>query len=242
MDIYQSQGIILRIVNYSETSIICDIYTEVKGLRSYIISGVRTSRKGGKAALFQPGNIVELTSYNVEADKLARIKDIHLFHHYKQLHLDITVSSLHMFFVEVSRNAIVERESNEALYELLVHWFKAADEKTMYMPLVPIDFMIELSHHLGFEPLTNFDEKSRPYFDLLEGSFSEIISSPYCLDEADSACLWQVLQREDKQEPLTITKSSRDRLVDQLIKYYQLHLPNFKAIKSLEILRTVLSA
>jgi DNA repair protein RecO (recombination protein O) len=42
--VIKTRGIVLRAIKYSETSVIADIFTEQFGLRSYIISGVRTSK------------------------------------------------------------------------------------------------------------------------------------------------------------------------------------------------------
>ena len=44
----KTAGIIFQTKKYSESSLIADIYTEEKGLRSYIISGVRSKKGKGK--------------------------------------------------------------------------------------------------------------------------------------------------------------------------------------------------
>ena len=43
----QTKGIVLSSVKYSESSIICKIYTAKLGLQSYIVNGVR-KKKGGR--------------------------------------------------------------------------------------------------------------------------------------------------------------------------------------------------
>ncbi|MFT3936946.1 MAG: recombination protein O N-terminal domain-containing protein [Chitinophagaceae bacterium] len=59
--IHHTKGIVLRTVKYGETSVIASIYTELFGLQSYLVNGVRTSSKKGpgKASLFQPGSILD---------------------------------------------------------------------------------------------------------------------------------------------------------------------------------------
>ncbi len=238
MRIYETQGIILRSIKYSETSIICDIYTRERGLRSFIVSGVRSARKGGAAAIYQPTNIVQLVSYDVDTDKLARIKDISLAHHYKHIHLDIVVSSTAIFMIEIARNAIQEREANVDFYDLLLEWFIRVDEHHVFFALAPHRFMINLSMHLGFGPMNNCN-MTDPYFDLLEGSFGSTTGSPYFLDADDSAAFSKILDSA-VDETLTLPKIQRDRLLDALIKYFQLHITAFRDIKSLEVLRSIL--
>ena len=59
--VHKTKGIVLRTVKYGETSVIVTIMTELFGLQSYLINGVRSqSGKGGtKAGLFQPAAIFQ---------------------------------------------------------------------------------------------------------------------------------------------------------------------------------------
>ncbi len=47
--IHSTKGIVLRTVKYGETSVIVTIYTELFGAQSYLVNGVRTSSKKGRA-------------------------------------------------------------------------------------------------------------------------------------------------------------------------------------------------
>ena len=66
--IQKNKGIVLRSVKYGETSLVVTIFTELAGLQSYLVNGVRqTSSKGAtKAALFQPSAILDLVTYHNE--------------------------------------------------------------------------------------------------------------------------------------------------------------------------------
>ena len=72
-----TRGIVIRTVRYGETSVIVNIYTELFGLQSYIVNGVRTnSKKGhGKGNSFQPAAILDLVVYHNEIKNLQRIKE-----------------------------------------------------------------------------------------------------------------------------------------------------------------------
>ena len=61
---HTTHGIILRTVKYGETSIIASVFTEIFGVQSYIVNGVRVSSKkgAGKANLFQPAAILDLAN------------------------------------------------------------------------------------------------------------------------------------------------------------------------------------
>ena len=59
--IHKTKGIVLRAVKYGETSLVVTIFTELFGLQSYLVNGVRTPTKKGtaKANLFQPAAMLE---------------------------------------------------------------------------------------------------------------------------------------------------------------------------------------
>src|SRR5882724_4224239 len=75
--IHKTKGIVLRTVKYGETSVIVTIFTELFGVQSYLVNGVRTSSKkgSGKANLFQPGAILDMVVYHNELKNLNRIKE-----------------------------------------------------------------------------------------------------------------------------------------------------------------------
>ena len=85
--IHKTKGVVLKTVKYGETSVIVTIYTELFGLQSYIVNGVRkSSKKGpGKANLFQPANLLDLVVYHNELHNLQRIKEFKWAHIYQHI-------------------------------------------------------------------------------------------------------------------------------------------------------------
>ena len=62
---HKTKGIVLRTIAYGETSVIAAVYTELFGLQSYIVKGVRqaTKNRQAKTLYFQPGAILEMEVY-----------------------------------------------------------------------------------------------------------------------------------------------------------------------------------
>ncbi len=77
MQLHKTKGIVLKTVKYGETSLIATLYTELFGIQSYLVNGVRSSsRKGpGKANLFQPAAILDLLVYHNDLRNLQRIRE-----------------------------------------------------------------------------------------------------------------------------------------------------------------------
>ncbi len=241
MKLYKTIGIVFRTLKYSESSIIADIYTQDKGLKSYIISGVRSGKTSGKASLLRPLNIVDLVAYDTDGDKLSRIKEVSLNAHYKKVNYDIVTSSMALFMLEVCRNALMEKETNEPLYHFIISWLHFLDQTDNYSPCYHLLFMIELSGYLGFGPMLNHS-KETPIFDLMEGSFCEVVTDHrYFIEKERAHLISQLCQLSRENLPeWKVSKSYRDLLVEDIIIYYRLHILNFKELKSLEVLRRVL--
>jgi len=75
MELHKTKGMVFRTVKYGETSLIVTVYTELFGVQSYLVNGVRTSTKKGpgRANLFQPAAILDLIVYHNELKHLQRI-------------------------------------------------------------------------------------------------------------------------------------------------------------------------
>lgn len=240
MQLFTSEGIVFRTVKYSETSIICDIYTREKGLRSFIVSGARTARSSIKGVAFRPPNLVEITAYDHPEDtKLNRIKEVGFNHYYQSVNTDVVVSSVAIFMLEVCRNAIREREANTVMFDFLKAWFVRVDDKASWHPDLHLAFMVELSGLLGFGPLPDYSS-DKPYFDMLEGVFcGGPGAGDNFLDERDSMLL-DSLMTFNGRLPDDVTRADRNRLAARLIRYYKLHLPGFRDVLSLDVLASVL--
>ena len=70
---------VLKTVKYGETSIITTVYTELFGVQSYLVKGVRKMSKQGSssASYFQAGAILEMSVYHNELKNLQFVKEYH---------------------------------------------------------------------------------------------------------------------------------------------------------------------
>jgi DNA repair protein RecO (recombination protein O) len=236
--IVETEGIILRVLKYSETSIILDAFTADHGLKSLIVSGVRSSKSRTQSSVLQVMNIVHLSYYHKDADQLHRIKEFSYAHMYSHLQVDVIRSAVGIFMIECSRNTIKEKERNAALYAFIKQNFIALDTLPVEaLSTFYIHYLIDLTVYLGFYPMNNYSDINI-YFDLLNGSFTpDSIDSRYTMDVARSKILNKLLMNENTTG---IGKSDKEKIVDYLIQYYVLHIESFKTLKSLDVLREVM--
>ena len=237
--IIKTRGIILRTVKYSETSLILDIYTEGGGLRSYIISGVRTQKSKVPMGLLQVTSLVDLVAYDAQG-KLNRIKEIHAAHVYTTLPFDIHRSSIGIFMAEIARRTLREAEENRDLFAFLFDIFKFLDETTERFSNLHLSFLLELAGHLGFRPHED-DYTEGAVFDYKNGIFTKnIVGHSYFLNERLSMVLKEILSTPwQESHSLKLTRDERRQLLGEVLKFYQFQLDNFPDIQSFKILQEI---
>src|SRR5919112_4260548 len=100
--LHKTKGIVLRTVKYGETSLIVTMFTELFGLQSYLVNGVRqASKKGGaKATFFQPASILELVAYHSDFNKLQRLREYKWDFLYQHILSDVRKNAVALFMVE----------------------------------------------------------------------------------------------------------------------------------------------
>lgn len=237
----KTRGIVFRSIKYSETSIISDIYTEEKGLRTYIISGVRSRKAKFSASLLQVMSLINMVAYHREDKEMTRIKELKAAHIFQSLPFDIYKSSVGMMMIEVAQKSVREKEENRPLFQFLYEYFQFLDETQDRVANVHLHFILALTSYLGFRPGGDYSSAT-PIFDLEEGLFvTSCTNHVNYLDEQQAALLYQLLQC-DKTDSHLIRMSRQDRtdLLEQLLQFYRLHIENFPTINSYAVLREVM--
>lgn len=235
---YKTTGIVLRCIKYSETSVIVDIYTLLKGLRTYIVSGLGSKKDRSKASCFQHLNILEIVAYDKPANKLARIKEQKIVQHYKTLPYDVRKSSVGLFSLEVCREAIKESEPNAELYHFLEQYFVMLDNTTERLSNTAVKFLLELANYIGIRPEHNYSD-TNPYLDMLAGTYVADVSK-YTLTHEISEKLYKLMISDwIGYSAIVLSKRQQGELLDHMVTYYKLQLDQVKELKSLQVLRDI---
>ncbi len=244
--LHKTKGIVLRTVRYGETSIIVTIFTELFGVQSYIVNGVRTaSKKGaGKASLFQPAAILDLVVYHNELKQINRIKEFKWGFLYQQILSDVPKNAVALFMVELLTKCLKQPEANPDLFHFTEDIFIKLDEcKGPVMANLPLFFALHLTHFFGFRIDDNYSGQNS-YLDMDEGSFvSEQPHHPHFLEGKQAAVTSQLLkvQQVEELEEVRLHHDFRRNLLYVYETYYALHINDFGKMKSLPVLKEILS-
>lgn len=239
--IIKTRGIVFKAIKYSESSMIVDIYTEEKGLRKYIISGVRSKRAKVSASLLQAMTLVDLVVYHRDDRPMTRIKEIRPAFIYQTIPFDIQRGAVGLFMIEVAQKAIRESEENQQLFEFLFESFCYLDRTEHSIANLHLHFLLELSTFLGFMP-GEICSAEQPYFNLKDGVFVTYAPTHrHYLSKEDSMVLYQLLETsQTKCHTVPMNRVMRHSLLKNLLIYYQLHIENFPTINSHTILQEIM--
>ena len=238
-----TQGIVLRYNRYNDDSAIVDIFTLSRGSLPFLVHDRRGKRKGGvQTTLLRPLNIVELVFDYRPSLSLQRIQELHIGHCYTSLPYDPIKETVALFLSEFLHSALRNEVQNADLYHYILYslqWFDATSEGVANFHVA---FLICLTHYLGFRP--NLDAHAQPaYFDLRDGTAAD--SAPqhgYYLTGEEAAALPKLLRMNIRNmHKFRLNRQQRGRMLDVLTLYYKLHVPEFRELRSLAVLREVLS-
>jgi DNA repair protein RecO (recombination protein O) len=243
--LHKTKGIVLRVVKYGETSLIVTMFTELFGLQSYIVSGVRTSTKKGtgKANLFQPTAILDLVVYHNELKNLNRIKEFKWHYLYQHIFSDVPKNAVALFMIELLTKCLKQPEANPDLFEFCEDAFRHLDESSgAVMANFPLFFALHLPAFFGFRINDDYSDET-PILDMQEGTFtSERPDHLHFLEgkQAETTSELLKMMQPEELEQIKLNHDFRRQLLFAYETYYALHIQDFGMMKTLPVLREVL--
>ena len=220
--LHKTRGIVFRFTKYGETSIIVTIFTDIFGLQSYIVNGVRSKSAKNKIALYQPLTLLDLVVYHREHANINRIKEVKCLYPYQSIPIDIKKSSLSMFINEVINKTVKEESHASDLCEFLIQSFITLDRMTEKSENFHLQFLFKLSRFLGFG--------AHQVNDFLGVRMTT---------EANEQLIQQLLTK-DYATFIVMENQQRREILDLTLKFYADHIDNLGEMKSVSILREIL--
>jgi DNA repair protein RecO (recombination protein O) len=243
--VHKTKGIVLRTVKYGETSVIVTILTELFGLQSYLVNGVRTNkgRGGSKAGLFQPAAMLDLVIYHQETRNLNRLKEYNWSFLYRNILSDVISNAIALFMIELLQKCLKQPEPNPELFYFMEDSLTGLDEGERNVQAnFPLFFALHLAGFFGLRIDDNYSEK-RNFLDLQEGYFTEEKPAhPHYLEKPlseISSHLLKIMQPSELGE-LPLNKEKRRLLLGAFEDFYSIHISGFTALKTLPVLRAIL--
>lgn len=219
--IFKTRGIVFRFTKFQETSIIVTIFTELFGLQSYIVNGVRSKSSKNKIALYQPLTLLNLVVYHRENANIERIKETSCLHPYRTLATDVRKSTLAIFINELLNKTVKEESHAGEIFEFICDSLIVLDRLESGYENFHLIFMLKLARYLGFGV----------------HNVNEIIGGK--ATDKETEIIFDGLLRADYHSSLKMSNIQRRTILDLLVKFYHEHMEHLGEIRSLQVLREV---
>lgn len=241
----KTRAIILRNVQYGDTSIIVTAYTEMFGIQAYMIKGIRSGGKqSAKLAFYRPACLLHLEVYHNSLKQINFIKETNWDIINPTTSTDVVRNLCASWCVHQVLQCIKEPEANQDIFEFLHDCFIDIEEKTIAVVAnIPAWFTLRFCKYLGLQMQGSYSLDT-PVLDLQEGRFmtadSKEIIWPVVGMEAEILSEWNKTNDTEKLSSYTLNRQQRHQLLAHIQQYMQLHVPGYKADGLLNILQDIL--
>ncbi|MCL4509512.1 MAG: DNA repair protein RecO [Bacteroidetes bacterium] len=151
MSIEKTEAVVLRAINYRDTSKIVTFYTKRYGKMSAIAKGARNP-KSKFGSLFQPLNYLQIVFYRRENRELQYVSSSDFVKYFKSLTSNMDKFAIAMSLIEIVNRVMHDEEENERVFGLLVDSLSVLDKVDVLPQNVFVHFGLHLAIDLGFTP------------------------------------------------------------------------------------------
>jgi DNA repair protein RecO (recombination protein O) len=204
----KTDGIILRQIPFSETSIIVKVFTRDYGLISFLVKGAK-SKKNPKANILKPINQISFSFYQKDNKGLRQFKECQLIFAPDAQQFGIYKSAISMMMVELLNTTITEDAMEDIeKYEFIEYSFDYLRKEKLNSNFY-LSFLYQYSVQLGIEyPSSKFNSQELAF----------------------------ALAEYPHLGQISLNKSERKDLFKKLDQHFFENLTNYKSLKSIAIL------
>jgi DNA repair protein RecO (recombination protein O) len=229
-------AIVLSKIKFKDNDLIVKTYTKQKGVVSYILKGILSSKKNKKIAYFQLLSQLEIETDFKPNRNLHYLKDCKNHHLYTSLQTNIYKSAIALFVAEILALVLNEEEQNDTLFSYIessLLWLDLNTDLANFHLL----FLMNLTKYLGFYPDNTNQELN--YFNLNDGEF-QLHNTSSSISLENLSLFKEFLGINfDELDKIKINAQQRTVFLNTILKYYEFQLLDFRKPKSLKVLNDV---
>jgi len=240
--LHKTRGIVFKTTDYSESSVVVQIFTEKFGLQSYMVNGARKPKAKIGRNMLQPLHLLDMVVYHKDAGGIQRIKELKNSPVLQSVPYDVIKSCLALFLNEVLYKSVKQQTAEEHLFDFIFSAIEWLDHQQEGIANFHLLFLIKLTRYLGFYP-DRYLSGEADYFDLKNGTFSRYKpESVLYLSPPHTQNFTTLLESNfENIGNIKLSNDERRYLISKLLDYYALHIEGFGHIRSHEVLEEVLN-
>lgn len=237
MMITKTSGLVLRTIKHSDKSSVITVYTREYGRVTYIAYGLNGKKSAIRTACFLPLSIIEITEAHRPGKEIRQLKEARILHNLNLIYNHPVKNALIFFIAELLYKTLKQPEPEPQLFDFLEYSILSLEHNKDKLSDFHLTFMIRLSSYLGFKPNEENKENAR-YFDLMNGIFLSHQPLHKHFLSPDMTLVFSSLLSisSESGENLRISRGKRSQLLEILMEYYKLHIPDFYGLNSVSVL------
>ena len=125
----KARGVVLRLLKYSDSASVADVYTDTRGTVSFIVRIPKSRKAAVKTVFFRPLSILELDFEFRPKASLQHVRDVRFAYAYRSLPYDARKAAIALFLAEVLSRVLKHEASGGPLFEYVdysLQWLDAA--------------------------------------------------------------------------------------------------------------------
>jgi DNA repair protein RecO (recombination protein O) len=238
----KTKGIVLSQIKYTDSGIVVRLYTRNFGRQSFLLRGMRNKKSGKHNILFQPMFILELEMLHKASREMQTMKEFSVSFNPYNIYSDVRKSTVAIFLGEFLTSVLKEESPHKEMFDYIEESIIYFDNCKEGFANFHIAFLAGLSSFLGFEPGPRTNT-NHAFFDMTNGIFVPIppVHGNYANEKISNILADFFAASYETISNIQLTGQLRNEVLETLVRYYSLHLPGLKKIKSIEVLKEVFS-
>ncbi|MBK0378056.1 DNA repair protein RecO [Mucilaginibacter segetis] len=240
--LHKTRGIVFKTTDYSESSVVVQIFTEKFGLQSYLVNGVKKPKAKISRNMLQPLHLVDMVVYHKNTGNIQRIAELKNSPVLQTIPYDIVKSCVTIFLNEVLYKAVKQQTPDENVFDFIFNAIEWLDNTTAGLANFHLVFLIQLTRYLGFYPHSVI-KSNADYFDMKDGVFTNYKPDNLSyLSPPHTENFKNLLQNGfNHLQQIKLSAEERRYLINKILEYYAMHIEGFGNIKSHVVLEEVLA-
>jgi DNA repair protein RecO (recombination protein O) len=239
----KTEAIVLRKLNYGDTSKIATLYTEEMGTIPIIVKGGRTS-KSKMGFIVDPLNIIQVVLHNKESREIQLLTQADLVLSPAFIKEDLERIKYASAISELIYSLIPEHEPNHKIYKGLKKILTLLNEEGENPKIIFVRFFLFLIKEIGYEIEFSFCSDCGKDLSEVKEAFYSLQKGILCSDCRENHIIFFDFPQELLQNLVCLNSKKKGtftdmKMVDKMIffleKYVSHHVEGFKGIKSLHI-------
>ena len=232
--IAKTSAVVLKVINFSESSLIVTMMTIEHGKIAMIAKGARKPRNKF-SGLLCPGQILEVVYYYKSTRNIQTLTEADYLHKLFRLRTDVFKMSLALSVLELVNQLTHENEINVPVFNFLIRFLPWLNDYSSPSKLILPYVQIQLADLSGIGLQRNETDESNVYLNISNGEITNIPEGNSTIKLTHDQYTFIKLAVDVKKSSifdLNLAKNELKDLIHHLDKYFRYHIEGIKERKS----------